>query len=410
MITNNILLQLKSEKTVFINGLGTFQKQLISAKTVKGKMQPPKYKLIFDENADGNSFNFVLKLSKNEKLRITDVDKQVRQWVIDLKQTLSENGSCTIEDFGTFSLLKNGKISFKSGELALLNREFEGMEEVKLPEILIEEQRDEKRKDEEAKGEKEKVKEEKRAEIKEVNEVAEQIEETLIEEKVAVEEKAVVEEIAVVEEKVAVEEKNIIVEKTLVTEKKKRSLWWLFMLIILLVLALLFALFREPICNYTSILHEKFIAYQHANTQRDKTTTGTNSDMAATPINSPETVDAATKPTDSAPVESKAKAPVEPKASTPKNPTTSPLRTAVTVTAEQITFQAGKFYLISGSFKSAQEAQRHINVSDFNKYHASILTQPNNDHYRVCIGIFENEEDAERYKALLKIRGWVLKE
>ncbi|MDR1112709.1 MAG: hypothetical protein LBL18_02970, partial [Bacteroidales bacterium] len=82
----------------------------------------------------------------------------------------------------------------------------------------------------------------------------------------------------------------------------------------------------------------------------------------------------------------------------------------IEITAERIMFQAGKFYLISGSFTTPQEAQKHINVSGFDKYHAFILQQNGNNRCRVCLGVFDDETDAERYRALLNVQGWILKE
>jgi hypothetical protein len=359
---------------------------------VKGKMRPPKYKLVFDEEGEGNGFNFILRLSKNEKLRITDADKQVCQWVTDLKQTLSENGSYTIEDFGTFSLLKSGKISFKSGELLLLNQEFEGMEEVELPKTVVVEEVEEPEEIEEIKKVRRVYRSKKVEKIEEITEVNRGDE---------------IEKVEKVEEKIEqIPSETQIIEKTLVvTEKKKRSLWWLFVVVILLALALLFALFREPIYKYATTLKEKFIAYQQANVPQNTPVP----DTVATPIVSPDTAVEFINPE---PAEPKIEPAVEPKTTTPNKLTTTEKQPTaqITITAEHVTFQPGHFYLISGSFSTLQEAQKHINVSGFNKYKASILTQTGNNRYRVCLGVFETETDAERYKTLLNIPGWVLKE
>jgi nucleoid DNA-binding protein len=379
MVANNILLQLKSENRVFINGLGMFSKQLISARQVRGKLQPPKYKLIFDEEAQGNGFNFVLKLSKNEKLRITDADKQVHQWVASIKQALSENGSCTIDDFGTFSLLKSGKTGFRNGKLSLLNREFEGMEEIELPHPT----------------EKNKVE---NVEAMPLTVPVVEIEE--------------VKESPVVDEEVKKDEKDN-KEKRDNEEKKKRSSWWLFILIILLALALLVWLFKEPIFHYTIELKEKYLSNQHIDTQENTINTVINSDTISTLPNNPDSVIIVSE-LEPVPVPVPD---VVQKSITPQN-TVTPRQKMVAeqsavdieITAEQIMFQAGKFYLISGSFTTPQEAQKHIIVSGFDKYHASILLQNGNNRCRVCLGIFDSETDAEQYRALLNIPGWVLKE
>ncbi|MDR1345884.1 MAG: hypothetical protein LBK03_04190 [Bacteroidales bacterium] len=372
MIASNILLQLKSENLIFINGLGTFCKQLISARKVKGKMQPPKYKLVFDGEAQGNGFNFVLNLSKNEKLRITDADKQVRQWVTNIKQTLSENGSCTIKDLGTFSLLKSGKISFKSGKLSLLNQEFEGMEEIELPEP---------------------------AEANEVENI-----ETVPVTATAVEVEEV-KETPIADDVVKMDGKDD--EK----KKKESTWWWLFVLIILLALALLTWLFKEPICHYAIELKEKYLSYQQVDTQENTEDIFINTDTVSTQPDNPDSVAVTVEPDvkplvpDAAP-----KSIIPQKTVAPRQRVEEQSAVDIEITAEQIMFQAGKFYLISGSFTTPQEAQKHINVSGFNKYHASILQQNGNNRCRVCLGVFDNESDAEQYRMLLNVQGWILKE
>jgi len=366
MITHNILLQLKSEDAVFINNLGTFKKQLVSAKTVKGKIHPPKYKIVLDTEEEGNSFNFVLKLSKNEKLRITDADKQVCQWVADIKQTLSEKGSCILEDFGTFSLLKSGKISFKSGKLSLLNREFEGMEEVEIPAKVA----------------------------------------------LPTEETTRVEETAQVEETMPIVNEILEKEPKKTVEKQKRSLWWMVWLVLILALVLLFIFYYKPICQYALILKEKFKTCQQDKIQQKEADNMLDVIVDTITVDNPTTMseissDTTIELTNSEPEKIETSKKNEKSVIIPTKKVQSV--EMLPITADQITFQSGKFYLISGSFTTIQDAQKHINTSGLSKYHPSILRQLGNDRYRVCVGIFETETEAEQYKTLLKISGWVLK-
>jgi nucleoid DNA-binding protein len=72
-------------------------------------------------------------------------------------------------------------------------------------------------------------------------------------------------------------------------------------------------------------------------------------------------------------------------------------------------YREGKFYVIAGSFTRDEDALRHIKEKKLEKYHAKIVVQPQNPRKRVCIGVFDNEKDAENFAAQIDKNYWVLK-
>jgi nucleoid DNA-binding protein len=77
--------------------------------------------------------------------------------------------------------------------------------------------------------------------------------------------------------------------------------------------------------------------------------------------------------------------------------------------SKYLTYQAGKFYVIAGSFTKEEDAFRHIKEKKLEKYHAKIVIQSQNSRRRVCIGVFDNEQDAEKFAAQTDKNYWVLR-
>jgi cell division septation protein DedD len=388
MIPTNILLQLKTEESVYINNLGLFTKEFISAKVVKGKVNPPKYKVIFDPTAKGNSFGFTLKLSKKEEIRITEADELIKNWVATVQDALNTKGTFKIPDFGTFSL-KDEVISFKCGTLALLNSEFEGMEELDLSTDAP--------KEEEIIGTKEAVIEAEEQPVVLAQPVT-QVETTNpVEPSVAKEEPAK-EEPLVQKTK---EEKNI--------PPKSRNTGFIVTIIILifLIFFLIFAYFKKQVvidfcCNLLAKKIEQLDPPKPVSQVKSDTAT-IDSTVAK------ETIEEKTPEVVATPVPAPATTPA-PVAEKKQATTTPALQQNVSVKnpVEVITqLEPNMFYLISGSFPDEKSAQMHIVQSNFAKYHPTII-HVSNSNYRVCIGHFENEADALDYKKLMKIDAWVL--
>jgi nucleoid DNA-binding protein len=74
-----------------------------------------------------------------------------------------------------------------------------------------------------------------------------------------------------------------------------------------------------------------------------------------------------------------------------------------------LSYQTEKYYVIAGSFTKEEDALRHIRQKKLEKYDAKILLQPQNSRLRVCIGVFDNEKDAEKFAAQIDKNYWVLK-
>jgi len=72
-------------------------------------------------------------------------------------------------------------------------------------------------------------------------------------------------------------------------------------------------------------------------------------------------------------------------------------------------YEKGKYYVIAGSFTKDEDALRHIKEKKLEKYHAKIIVESQNPRKRVCIGVFDNEEDAVRFAAQTDKNYWVLK-
>jgi nucleoid DNA-binding protein len=72
-------------------------------------------------------------------------------------------------------------------------------------------------------------------------------------------------------------------------------------------------------------------------------------------------------------------------------------------------FQKGKFYVIAGSFINESDALKHIKEKKLEKYSAKLVVQPQSSRVRVCIGMFDNENDAIEFAALINKNYWVLK-
>jgi len=72
-------------------------------------------------------------------------------------------------------------------------------------------------------------------------------------------------------------------------------------------------------------------------------------------------------------------------------------------------FQEGKYYVIAGSFLKEDDALRHIKQKKLEQYNAKLVIHPQNKRLRVCIGIFDNEKDAEQFAVQVDKNYWVLK-
>jgi hypothetical protein len=72
-------------------------------------------------------------------------------------------------------------------------------------------------------------------------------------------------------------------------------------------------------------------------------------------------------------------------------------------------YQEGKYYVIAGSFLKEEDALRHIKQKNLGKYNAKLIVHPQSTRLRICIGIFDNEQDAEHFATSIDKNYWVLK-
>ena len=72
-------------------------------------------------------------------------------------------------------------------------------------------------------------------------------------------------------------------------------------------------------------------------------------------------------------------------------------------------YQKGKYYVIAGSFLKEADALRHIKEKKLEKYHAKLIIEPENPRLRICIGVFDNEIDANKFVAQADKSCWILK-
>ena len=74
-----------------------------------------------------------------------------------------------------------------------------------------------------------------------------------------------------------------------------------------------------------------------------------------------------------------------------------------------IPYQKGYYYIIAGSFVTEESALLHIKQKKLDSNNAKLIKHPQSPRIRVCIGIFDNEEEANKKAFSLNEKYWVLK-
>ena len=74
-----------------------------------------------------------------------------------------------------------------------------------------------------------------------------------------------------------------------------------------------------------------------------------------------------------------------------------------------IRYEAGHFYTIVGSLPSEGDAVRHIRNRGLDQYEPKLVMQNGVGNIRVCIGIFDSEEEAEAFAKGTGLKYWILK-
>ena len=405
-----IIKALLKDDTIFINDLGTFTKTYQPARFDGDTMLPPQYVVTLTVKDDQpDSTEFINLVCREKQCRITEASAEINRWVDELKTAIENNKEVAFDNFGTFSLNNKEDITFVCDHIEELNREFEGMGIVKLGEEVQEvkevngvngvngvqevNEEEERRLQEEAEQRLREAEEQERiakeAEEKRLQEEAEQrLREAEEQERLAKEaedtEKVNKEE----EKEVMEEEEDDDDEKDDENDKspkKHRSWWWFFVLLILIALGVSGYLFRQQLTDAFNKIKEKATAPKEAVVTEEPVTVAE---------------DTATYEEETTVAEDTV---VEPEVYTPEV-----VRNTASGNYPVIRYEPGHFYVIAGSLPNEQDAVRHIKQRNLDQYEPKIVMQPGAN-LRVCIGIFDTEEEAETFAKNINPKYWVLK-
>lgn len=427
MIIQAIIEILKTEDSVFINDLGLFTKLFVSAQLKDELLYPPQNKIKFNPKSDGNGFAFILKLSEKIQKRIPEADSDVKSWVEKLKSAVENNKSVSFDNFGTFFMNAKGELGFDSDTIIELNTEYEGMNPI------------------EVKSQENEVLSEPAPSIQPIKE---EVPETTSEDKnnspaldiPAVNGIAAVcatpEEVKITENlkdttptepimqdfvlenkdetKTLISNDNSRQEKEMTPKKKIRKGAIFLTILLLLFLALgAFCYFNWVPIELTikDNIHKYFdkkpvqhivppgaeseyqILSQAIETgcckQKDILIPFLHGYLEAND-NLPDNADSAS---------------VEKSFTTDEVPITSPSTTEF----QKTLFQKGKYYVIAGSFISEHDAAIHIKERSLQYLKPLLLYQEGNNRIRVCIGIYDNENEANVFVKKINRNYWVLK-
>ena len=171
----------------------------------------------------------------------------------------------------------------------------------------------------------------------------------------------------------------------------RKWLWWLLVLLLLAALGAAGYLFRDKLTPVYENVKEKF-------SKKEKVETPTEAETieVVTPVEEAEEME-----TEEEPVEEVAE---ETPAYTPE---------VVKRTADDkypyIRYESGHYYAIVGSLPSEGDAVRHIRNRGLDKYEPKLVMQNGVGNIRVCIGIFDSEEEAEAFAKGTGLKYWILK-
>ncbi len=425
-----IIKALQKSESVCVNDLGTFSLHYVPARILNKEILPPHNDITLDTNIDHDEIAFTNLVAMEKRCLLTRANQEIIQWVEDLKNALENNKSISFDGFGTFSLTDKGKISFVCDYIPALNEEFEGMETLTPgiavnPEIIEESEEPviepagtpfvvpepvvEAEPEEEPVIQRSTLLEEEAAKpVVEPEPVveAEPEEEPVIQRCTLLEEEAA-EPVVEPEPVVEAEHKEPVQQADETTEEnaetgnsededdyedgeteevvRRKSHWWIWLLIILLLAAIGVCgyLFRDKLTPLYEQIKGKFSKTEEVvePEKEDETTT----DYQEV-VEEPQTVEE------------------EPAPYTPEV-----IKSSTDGKYEYIRFESGHFYVIAGSLPNEKDAELHIRQRALDKYEPKLLLQDGVSNIRVCIGIFDTEEEAENYAKGISPKYWVLK-
>ena len=433
-----ILKTLQKEEYVFIERLGAFRTQLKHAVIEKNVIRPPYNEVVFSQNdSEENNFALANQISRERKCLFTEANEQIMRWVDELLAALQNNKSVTFEGFGTFMLDKKGNISFESAVVPQLNSQFEGMEPIDVRNVAaaaIESVSETEMEDDETMKVVETVEETESEPVVETETVDEPVDDEAMKDD---ETMKVVETVGETESEPVVETETVteteddesmkddddetmkveepVTEPELVganndspeedddeedddeedeeEEKKRHGLAWLWVLLLLLVaLGALGFVFKDKITSYYHQWKEK----KQPAEQKVVVDEPDNGNIASFE----EEVE------DVTPVEEE---PQPEEVSEPEVYTPTVVKQSADKKYDYIRFEPGHYYVIAGSFPTESDVLRHVRQKKLDQYSPKILKQDGVKNLRVCIGVFDNEAEAEQFAKGIDSKYWVLK-
>lgn len=443
MIIKNIIRALQTEETVYLSSLGIFRCVRMEAAISDNKITPPQVIIQFQEDKDANGFAFATKLSQWEQITIVDAYEMSNRWIDELKAAINNNQSVTYNNFGTFRRGKKEEIIFESAYIQELNIDFEGMNPLVItPTGIISEEITEVVENQETpqagttppqvipepeevetlptdSETTEPMKDEYRQEVEnvEVETEPESAETMPLETSTTIEtekqpenndcqpetEEPETEESQERDDTQEIEEEE---EEEEEDKGKRKRRWeiWLFIFIILASIGVLAALFDDELIY----LYQKIIDKRKTNTELTTPSDVTDNDEIPNLKTTPnEEVDEEADTVDEA-IESTTEE-VIPEETIAQEVQPAPKPTATNENIPIIEFESGKFYVIAGSFVKQSDAELHIKHKSLQRYNAKIVKQNGNNRLRVCIGIFDTENEAINFAAKIDKNYWVLK-
>ena len=452
---NYILKTLQKEDYVFIERVGAFRLQLKHASIDKDTIHPPHYEVVFS-HADSEENNFALanQISRDKQCLFTEANEQITAWVGELLTALQHNKSVTYEEFGTFMLDKKGNITFESALIPQLNSQFEGLEPIDLkhfevaavpmvepepepvvapesepvvdpepvetfpetspqpePEPVVEPEPEpvvvpesepvvdpepvETFPETSPQPEPEPVVEPEPEPVV-VSESEPVVDpepvETFPETSPQPEPEPIVDPEPVVNDEEDEEDDDDEYDEDEEEPKKRHGLAWLWIILLLLVvLGVLGYIFKDKLLDYYHQWQEKRYPVE----------------QVVEPQETPEataTIDEVVEPTE--PVEEPQEEVVESK---PEVFTPAVIKQSSDGKYDYIRFEKGHYYAIAGSFPTEADVIRHIRQKKLDQYSPKILKQDGVSNLRVCIGVFNTEEEAESFAKGVSASYWVLK-
>ncbi|MCR4738136.1 MAG: hypothetical protein K5846_08270 [Bacteroidales bacterium] len=415
-----IIKALQQAESIYVNDLGKFSLHYKSARIEGERLLPPRNMVTLDTATDQDDLAFTRLICQEKQCLLTEANREITQWVEELKNALVNNKSVSFEDFGTFSQDSKGRLTFEAMDIPDLNIEFEGMsalslnvsgiaaeepdvagpetEEVKTEEPVAIEEPISTEEHEVTRLEMEEVKTEEPVSTEEPEVTRLETEEVKTEEPVAIEEPISTEEPIAVEEQEndKLQEEETETENSEVgdtdnpeeteTPKKRRSLWWLYTLLVLLLLAALGYIFRDKIQDLIRPVFDRFAHKEVATTEPDEIDTDT--------VSFTEDDTTAVAESDTLPEEM----PYEPEV----------VKTS-SAGYPYIRFEQGHYYAIAGSFLTEKEVISHIRAKHLEEYSPKLVLQDGAPNIRICIGIYDTEEEAETFAKSINPKYWVLK-